>query len=64
MLDKQPARQWLLDHGFDGNGEIPPIPDDYRLELANHYIWAYGLLTGEEFEPVYGDPIERIGKIK
>ncbi|MBN2050483.1 MAG: phosphoribosylaminoimidazolesuccinocarboxamide synthase [Spirochaetales bacterium] len=48
-LDKEYLRQWLMDRGFMGDGEIPFIPDEIRLEVARRYIEAYKILTGEEF---------------
>ena len=36
---------------FMGDGDIPEIPDDIRLEVAFRYIQAYELITGEPFTP-------------
>ncbi|RMG40736.1 MAG: phosphoribosylaminoimidazolesuccinocarboxamide synthase [Candidatus Dadabacteria bacterium] len=60
MLDKEPIRQWLLSKGYKGEGEIPEITDQYRMEIARHYIDSYRLITGEEFKPVPGPALERI----
>lgn len=49
MLDKENIRQWLLDHGFSGEGQPPVIPDVERIALSEKYIIAYELITGEPF---------------
>ncbi|MFP4564042.1 MAG: phosphoribosylaminoimidazolesuccinocarboxamide synthase, partial [Spirochaetia bacterium] len=48
-IDKEYLRQWLMEHGFMGNGEPPVIPDEMRLNVAERYITAYETVTGEEF---------------
>jgi len=50
-LDKEYLRQWLIGKGFMGDGEIPQIPDEVRVEVAWRYIKAYETVTGEEFRP-------------
>lgn len=60
MLDKEVVRKWLMDKGFMGDGEIPNIPDEYRLEVANHYISSYEKITGKDFIPSIGDIENRI----
>jgi len=55
-IDKEYLRQWLMEEkGFMGNGEIPHIPDEIRVEVARRYIQAYELITGSEFEAESGD---------
>jgi phosphoribosylaminoimidazole-succinocarboxamide synthase len=49
-LDKEYVRQYLADKGFLGDGAIPEIPDDVKIETAKRYIRAYEMITGEEFE--------------
>lgn len=51
-LDKEYLRQWLMEQGFMGNGKIPDIPDEIRVEVAWRYIKAYETITGEEFVPL------------
>jgi phosphoribosylaminoimidazole-succinocarboxamide synthase len=55
-LDKEYVREWLAEQGFRGDGEIPALTDDVRVEAAKRYIKAYELITGREFvvsdEPV------------
>ncbi len=51
-IDKEYLRQWLMEErGFMGDGDIPVIPDEIRVEVARRYIQAYELITGEEFVP-------------
>jgi len=50
-LDKEYLRQWLMERGFQGDGEPPKIPDTVRAEVANRYIKAYEEITGQEFSP-------------
>jgi phosphoribosylaminoimidazole-succinocarboxamide synthase len=62
MLDKEPIRRWLLAQGFNGEGEIPVIGDDYRAELMKHYISSFERITGTVFCPNVEEPSERIAK--
>ena len=62
MLDKEPARQWLLSQGYSGNGTPPVFSDDKRVELSTHYIESFKKVTGMDFAPLVGDPLERIRK--
>jgi phosphoribosylaminoimidazole-succinocarboxamide synthase len=48
-LDKEYVRQWLAGQGFIGEGEIPGIPDDIKIEAARKYITAYEMITGKQF---------------
>lgn len=59
-LDKEYVRSWLADRGFRGEGKIPQIPDEVRIEAARRYITAYEMITGEEFEAEVGDVLARI----
>ena len=49
-LDKEYIRQWLAGKGFIGEGAIPKIPDEVKVEAAKRYITAYEMITGKEFE--------------
>ncbi len=62
MLDKEPIRRWLLERGFNGEGEIPVIDDEYRAELMNHYVSSYERITGTAFCPNTDEPSGRITK--
>lgn len=48
-IDKEYIRSWLADQGFLGDGPIPAIPDDVKVEAAGRYIQAYELITGQDF---------------
>ena len=61
-IDKEYVREWLADKGFIGEGEIPQVPDEVRVEAARRYIEAYELITGQEFVAEVGDPLPRIEK--
>ena len=64
-LDKEYVRQWLVDKGFVGDGPIPKIPDDVKIEAAKRYITAYEMITGKEFKAKNEDVLERIeGNLK
>lgn len=59
-IDKEYLREWLAERGFKGDGEIPVIPDDVRVETARRYIEAYELITGLKFEVQVGDVDARL----
>ncbi len=59
-LDKEYVRQYLANKGFIGEGPIPQIPDDVKIEAAKRYITAYEMITGKLFEAENGSVLERI----
>ena len=59
-LDKEYVRQWLADKGFIGEGRIPDIPDEVKIEAAKRYITAYEMITGKEFKAKNEDVLKRI----
>ena len=59
-LDKEYVRQWLADKGFIGEGKIPDIPDEVKIEAAKRYITAYEMITGKDFGAKNEDVLERI----
>ncbi len=59
-FDKEYVRRYLAKLGFKGDGPIPPIPDDVRVEATRRYIEAYETITGESFEPDLEDPGPRL----
>lgn len=61
-LDKEYVRQWLAGKGFIGEGKIPKIPDEIKIEAAKRYITAYEIITGKGFEAKNGDVLKRIEK--
>lgn len=62
MLDKQNVRDYLIQLGFEGDGEVPSVADHYREEVAQLYLTAYQRLTGESFCPVQGNAEARIAE--
>jgi len=63
MLDKENLRRWLInERGFMGNGELPTIPDDFRVELAGKYLAAYEAITGVILPLEIGPVAERLTK--
>ncbi len=59
-IDKEYLREWLADHGFRGEGEVPEIPEEIKAETARRYIEAYELITGREFLAEVGDVQSRL----
>jgi phosphoribosylaminoimidazole-succinocarboxamide synthase len=59
-LDKEYVRRWLVERGYRGDGDSPPLPDDVRCEAARRYIEAYERLTGTDFVPDVTPPEQRI----
>lgn len=61
-IDKEYLREWLAAQGFRGDGEIPLIPDEIRVETARRYIEAYELISGQQFVAEVGSVNERLAK--
>ena len=61
-IDKEYLREWLAEKGFRGEGEIPAIPDEIRVETARRYIEACELITGQKFEGEVGPVLTRMEK--
>jgi phosphoribosylaminoimidazole-succinocarboxamide synthase len=59
-LDKEYVRRWLGEQGYKGEGPIPEIPVDVRVEAARRYIEAFEQITARPFEPNTEDPLPRI----
>jgi phosphoribosylaminoimidazole-succinocarboxamide synthase len=49
--DKEFLRKWYAAHGYRGDGPPPPMPDDFRAQVAARYMTTYERLTGREFAP-------------
>lgn len=63
MLDKEHLRRWLIkERGFMGDGDLPSIPDDFRVELAGKYLEAYQTITGIGLPLEIGPVSERLVK--
>jgi phosphoribosylaminoimidazole-succinocarboxamide synthase len=61
-FDKEYLRRFLAAQGFQGEGEVPPIPADVRVESSLRYIAAIETIMGEPFVPNLDPPEERIRK--
>jgi len=60
-LDKEFVRRWYVETaGYRGEGEIPALPDDVRVEAAKRYIRSYEIVTGRPFVPDTAEPQARI----
>jgi phosphoribosylaminoimidazole-succinocarboxamide synthase len=65
QLSKEFVREWLMDRGFQGkeDQEMPDLPEDFRVKIAQRYIELFEEVTGDSFEPdTHPDPAERIRK--
>jgi phosphoribosylaminoimidazole-succinocarboxamide synthase len=53
----------LAAQGFTGDGPIPEISEEVRLEATRRYVEAVETITGERFIPdLSDDPLARIRK--
>jgi phosphoribosylaminoimidazole-succinocarboxamide synthase len=59
-FDKEYVRRWLADQGFRGDGAIPTLPDEVRIEAARRYIEACDAVSGRAFVPNLELPAERM----
>jgi phosphoribosylaminoimidazole-succinocarboxamide synthase len=59
-LDKEFLREWFVAQGYRGEGVIPTMPDEFRVEVAERYINVYEQLTGQTFIPGSMPIAERI----
>ncbi|MHA1519247.1 MAG: phosphoribosylaminoimidazolesuccinocarboxamide synthase [Promethearchaeota archaeon] len=64
ILDKEFFRQWLIkEKNYMGDGPIPEIPDDIKIEFVKRYVQSFEMITGRDFKPVIeGNIIDRIKK--
>jgi len=60
-IDKEFLRLWFVEHCDPyGDAELPKAPDDLVVELSSRYISLYEMITGGEFAPAPGEPLERL----
>lgn len=59
-FDKEYVRRWLADAGFTGDGPVPAIPDEVRVEAARRYAEACETIRGAPFVPDLEDPEPRM----
>ena len=61
QLDKEYVRQWLIkERKWMGDGPIPSLSEEVRIEAARRYIEVYEQMTGKEFEQHKGDILKRV----
>ncbi len=61
-FDKDYVRRWMGEQGYRGEGPIPAIPDEVRVEAAARYIAACDTIRGEAFVPNTEEPQARMRK--
>jgi phosphoribosylaminoimidazole-succinocarboxamide synthase len=61
-FDKEYVRRWLAAQGFQGDGPVPALPDDVRIEAARRYIEAYERVVGDAFVADLRPPLPRIAR--
>jgi phosphoribosylaminoimidazole-succinocarboxamide synthase len=61
-FDKEYVRRWLADQGYRGDGPVPTLPDDVRLEAARRYIEACETVRGSVFSPDLEPPAARLAR--
>ncbi len=61
-FDKEYVRRWLAERGYRGEGPVPTIPDEVRIEAARRYIEACEQIQGAPFEIDEEAPLERIAR--
>jgi phosphoribosylaminoimidazole-succinocarboxamide synthase len=59
-FDKEYVRRWLAERGFKGDGPIPEIPNEVKMEAIRRYAQAVETLTGEVFTPNLESPLPRL----
>lgn len=52
MLDKEVVRRFLLDQGFSGFGDVPAVPNERLIGLAEVYLSVCETLTGKKLYTV------------
>ena len=59
-FDKEYLRRWLVEQGYRGEGPVPVIPDEVRIEAARRYIEACEAIRGDAFLPNLESPAKRL----
>lgn len=64
-IDKEFLRLWFRDNCDPYNDAVlPSAPDDLVIELSSRYIKLYEMITGRDFTPAPGHPLDRLRKIR
>ncbi len=61
-FDKEFIRLYYAAHGYRGEGEPFPMPDELALQTAQRYIESYERITGQSFVPGELPAAERIAR--
>lgn len=61
-INKEFLRLKLAEQGFIGEGEVPEISEELKVQTAEKYIQAFELITGQTFKSEPGDVLARIEK--
>ncbi len=62
-LDKEFVRTWLKNEkNFTGDGDLPEIPDEIKIEAAKRYLDTAKQVTGQAFMPDTQEPNTRLSK--
>lgn len=61
-INKEFLRIWLAKQGFMGDGPVPEIPDEMKVQTSLKYQEAYEMITGQKFEAESGSALERISE--
>jgi phosphoribosylaminoimidazole-succinocarboxamide synthase len=61
-FDKEYVRRFLAAQGFRGDGPIPHIPDEVKVEAMQRYIEAVERITGQPFVPNVEEPQARMAR--
>ncbi len=59
-FDKEYVRRWLAEKGFKGDGPIPEIPAEVKVEAVRRYVRACETITATTFAPDVSDPVPRM----
>jgi phosphoribosylaminoimidazole-succinocarboxamide synthase len=59
-FDKEFLRRWLFERDFSGEGPVPPLTREIRVEAARRYIAAYEQIVGAPFVPELEPPLPRL----
>lgn len=59
-INKEFLRLKLAEQGFVGEGEVPPVSDELKVQTAQKYIEAYEMITGQTFSAEPGDVMARL----
>jgi phosphoribosylaminoimidazole-succinocarboxamide synthase len=61
-FDKEYVRRYLAERGFRGDGPIPVIPDEVKIEAMRRYVEAVERITGRAFVPDLEPPAARMAE--